>query len=1135
MSRKRTVGLLVAAAVTAATGAVFLNGPAGAVNAQQGTVVAAAPMAGTPNITDGRVYAITQVGTTTLVGGSFTSATSANGASTYNQKYVLAFDAATGAVNTAFAPVLDGEVDALLPGPTAGTVYVAGSFNNLGGVKYKGLVLLNVADGSRVTTFKAPAMNGVVQAVKRVGTRLYIGGTFTTLGTSPRGGIASLNATTGVLDSFVTSQVAINHSWTAQNGGAKAAIGVFDLDVTPDGSRLVAIGNFKQVDGLDRDQVAMWDLTGTTAVVRADWHTHRYEPACYSWAYDTYVRDVDFSPDGSYFAIGTTGGGNGTLCDTVSRWETSASGDDVQPTWVNYAGGDSILSVAVTGSVVYAGGHQRWMNNPDGNDYAGGGAVPRPGLAALDPATGIPLTWNPGRNPRGAGAYALLATPTGLYVGSDTDYFGPNYNYKRGKIGFFPLAGGADVASNSVAGLPAGIYLGAAQANQSTSNVLYRVNAGGGAVQATDSGPDWTDGSANVAGGNGAGYGAVPNVDSTVPASTPRSIFDSERWAPQNWTFPVPAGSTVQVRLYFANRYSGTAQVGQRVFNVAVNGNVVLPNYDIVADVGNDTGTMKAFSGITAAGDGNVHVDLTNNVENALINGIEIVRTDQPAPPPGAAGSLVERNFDGTTAGVQNAVTSPLDWSSVRGATLVGNWLYYGKTDSNLYRRTYDGTTFGTEQLVDPYNDPAWSNVGVGGGSSVTFRGAKPTFYPEIPNVTSMFFDGKGKLYYTLFGDTALYSRAFSPDSGIIHNRRTTEAASLPQITGAFVSGNTLWYVEKATGNLAKIGFADGATTGSATVVSGPGVDGVDWRAKALFTGPQVAANQPPAAGIAVTCNGLDCSADGSSSHDDDGTITSYAWTWGDGGTSTGATPTHTYGAAGTYPVKLTVTDDDGDSSVVQQSVTVAPPAASPIAFRGVSGVNANVSTPTPTVPSSVQAGDALALTVTINSGISPTVPAGWTALGNSSGSGASTYVFSKVATASDAGSSVPVALGTVTKSDVRILAYSGTAASSPVTAVITSDASATTDHPAPAATVSTAGSWVVWYWADKSPATTTSWTPPAGTTQRSVAIGTGSNYMTSLVADNGASSAVGTVPGPVAVTNAASKANGIALVFKPA
>ena len=115
-----------------------------------------------------------------------------------------------------------------------------------------------------------------------------------------------------------------------------------------------------------------------------------------------------------------------------------------QPTWVDYTGGDTLLSVAVTGAAVYVGGHKRWQNNPYGRDQAGAGAVPRPGIAALDPANGMPFSWNPGRNPRGAGAYAVYATPTGLWVGSDTDWIG-NFPYKRGKMAFFPLAGGTAI------------------------------------------------------------------------------------------------------------------------------------------------------------------------------------------------------------------------------------------------------------------------------------------------------------------------------------------------------------------------------------------------------------------------------------------------------------------------------------------------------------------------------------------------------------------------------------------------------------------------------------------------------------------------------------------------------------------
>jgi PKD repeat protein len=335
-------------------------------------------------------------------------------------------------------------------------------------------------------------------------------------------------------------------------------------------------------------------------------------------------------------------------------------------------------------------------------------------------------------------------------------------------------------------------------------------------------------------------------------------------------------------------------------------------------------------------------------------------------------------------------------------------------------------------------------------------------------------------------------------------------------------------------GNLNRVGFAGGGVTGSPVVVSGPTVDGIDWRARAVFLGPPVLPNVAPTAALTVTCTALDCSADGSSSTDSDGTISSYAWNWGDGGTGSGPTGTHTYGTEGTYTVTLTVTDNDGATGSTGQSVTVAPPAASSIAFRAVGGVNANSATPTLTVPASVQAGDAMALLVTTKAGTTHTAPAGWTSVATGGSTAVNTSVWQKVATAADAGSSLAMTLSELTKSDVRLLAYSGTAASDPISAQIAADAALTTSHPAPTAAVSTPGSWVVWYWADKSAATTTSWTAPADISVRSTAFGTGTTYISSLTGDFGSSSAIGTVPGLSATTNAASRGTGVTLVLTP-
>jgi hypothetical protein len=179
-----------------------------------------------------------------------------------------------------------------------------------------------------------------------------------------------------------------------------------------------------------------------------------------------------------------------------------------------------------------------------------------------------------------------------------------------------------------------------------------RVDAGGPAASAVDNGPDWmADQSDSDPGAayrnhqsNSATWSPASNVDSTVPSSTPSAVFNSERWSPTDnppmtWDFPVPSGTQVEVRLYLANRYSDTSQPGQRVFDVSLNGTQVLSHYDIVASVGDQTGTMQAFditvpSTRTYASD--VDLVFTHEVENPLIDSIEIVKTGSSASPPGA-------------------------------------------------------------------------------------------------------------------------------------------------------------------------------------------------------------------------------------------------------------------------------------------------------------------------------------------------------------------------------------------------------------------------------------------------------------------------------------------------------------------
>ncbi|MGA9572956.1 MAG: PKD domain-containing protein [Lysobacterales bacterium] len=82
--------------------------------------------------------------------------------------------------------------------------------------------------------------------------------------------------------------------------------------------------------------------------------------------------------------------------------------------------------------------------------------------------------------------------------------------------------------------------------------------------------------------------------------------------------------------------------------------------------------------------------------------------------------------------------------------------------------------------------------------------------------------------------------------------------------------------------------------------------------------------NTPPTAVIDTpSCTLLNCSFNGGNSSDSDGSINNYAWDFGDGNSSNAVSPSHTYAAAGTYQVSLTVTDDGSATDTANTSVTV--------------------------------------------------------------------------------------------------------------------------------------------------------------------------------------------------------------------
>ena len=307
------------------------------------------------------------------------------------------------------------------------------------------------------------------------------------------------------------------------------------------------------------------------------------------------------------------------------------------------------------------------------------------GLAATAGNASVALSWNASS---GATSYNVYRGTTSGGEGTtpvatiaSTSYTdtglanGTKYYYKVSATN----GGGTSAQSSEVSASPS--------ASLPTS---VQISAGGPATGTWAADEDFTGGAASAT------ANAISTTGVTNPA--PQSVYQHNRFG--NFTYSIPGsvpGATYTVRLHFAEEYWTAA--GSRVFNVLIDGTQVLTNFDIFATAGGEyKAVVEQFTEV-APSNGVFTIQFASVKDNAQVNGIEILSSSTPAPPPTPTGLAAIADNGGVT----------LSWNASAGAT-----------SYNIYRSTTSGGEGSTP--VGTSTTTGFTNTGLTNGTTYYFK-----------------------------------------------------------------------------------------------------------------------------------------------------------------------------------------------------------------------------------------------------------------------------------------------------------------------------------------------------------------------------------------------------------------------------
>ena len=400
------------------------------------------PRRDVPIISTGEITDLEYIGDRVFIVGGFTAIrnnTSTN-RTTVNQRFVASYNINTGLIDTAFRPTFDSGVTEIEASPDGTKLFVVGRFNTVNGVTKRKVASINPVTGATIAGFTANADSAATSLAVSNST-VYVGGQFTTINNTARVSLAAVNSTTGQLvNGFVNN--------LSGGIGPDGLLTVQAMVLTPDQNKLLVVHTGRQVAGQDRYGAA---LISTSSNQLLPWRTRLWDDNLSFVGGIQRAYAADIAPNGEYFVVGSgSGGDRPPINDTAMAFPIEGA-DNVEPMWVSRFA-DSIYSIAISDVAVYVGGHFVIAPSPtspdpwfgltnvgygQGQGLAGYGLgddiVTRLQIAAIDPATGKALEWNPGSNAF-EGNKAMLVMPRGLVTGGDGNTQG---GYNVGRVAFY--------------------------------------------------------------------------------------------------------------------------------------------------------------------------------------------------------------------------------------------------------------------------------------------------------------------------------------------------------------------------------------------------------------------------------------------------------------------------------------------------------------------------------------------------------------------------------------------------------------------------------------------------------------------------------------------------------------------------